>query len=202
MGLPGAAFWALRAQGQEKLPAAEQERLPRAVRQRARGGGREFAQPLVLRVALVLTYLRLHLPQEAVAPLSGATPAEVSRELCRLLPVIPAALPWPAVWEPLAAGADLRAAQGLEVEQVSDRRARIDATAQRVSRPTDNVAPQEHYSGKKSFTLKTQLVIDGEPHSLALSQAGAGRGHDKKLSDALQTTARWPEGCAAEADKG
>jgi len=56
--------------------------------------------------------------------------------------------------------------------------------------------------GKKSFTLKTQLVTDGEPHILAIRAAVPGKLHDKKLSDHLQTVERLPDGCEADADKG
>ena len=69
MGLPAAAFWALIEQITEQLPAYEAQRLEGADRQRRVGGGRDFDQPLVIRVALVLTSLRLHLPPEAVASL-------------------------------------------------------------------------------------------------------------------------------------
>jgi len=149
MGLPAVAFWALIEQIQAHLPAYEAQRLERANRQRAVGGGRDFDQPLVIRVALVLTYLRLHVPQEAVARLYGATQADVSRELRRLLPVIQAALPCPAVWQQLAEGVDLRPEQCLKLEQLAAGRALIDATEQRVSRPTDGERRTEHYSGKK-----------------------------------------------------
>src|SRR2546430_5649001 len=90
-GLPAEAFWDLIEKIAEQLPAYEEQRLGRAHRQRMLGGGRDFDQPLVIRVALVLTYLHLHIPQEAVAGLYGATQADVSRELRRLLPVIQAA---------------------------------------------------------------------------------------------------------------
>ena len=92
MGLPVAACWELSEKIKAQLPAAEAQRLERTERQRTMGGGRDFDQPLVIRVALVLTYLRLHVPQEAVARLYGATQTEVSRELRRRLPVIQAAL--------------------------------------------------------------------------------------------------------------
>ena len=151
MGLPAAAFWELVEKITEQLPAYEAQRLGRADRQRALGGGRAFDQPLVIRVAVVLTYLRLHIPQEAVAQLYGATQADVSRELRRLLPVIQAALPCPAVWQQLAEGADLSPEQCLEVEQLADRRALIDATEQRVARPTESTTRKEHYSGKKKL---------------------------------------------------
>jgi hypothetical protein len=55
---------------------------------------------------------------------------------------------------------------------------------------------------KKSFTLKTQLVTDGEPHIVAISEAVPGKTHDKNLSAHLQTVARLPDGCEADADKG
>ena len=55
---------------------------------------------------------------------------------------------------------------------------------------------------KKSFTLKTQLVTDGEHHIIAISEAVPDKTHDKKLSDQLQTVERLPDGCEAEADKG
>jgi len=151
MGLPAAAFWELIEKITEQLPAYEAQRLERANRQRTVGGGRAFDQPLVIRVALVLTYLRLHITQEAVAKLYGVTQADVSRELRRLLPVIQAALPCPAVWQPLAAGADLSPEQCLELEQLADRRALIDATEQRILRPTEGATRKEHYSGKKKL---------------------------------------------------
>jgi len=150
-GLPAAAFWELIEKIKEHLPAYEAQRLGRADRQRALGGGRDFDQPLVIRVAVVLTYLRLHIPQEAVAQLYGATQADVSRELRRLLPVLQHALPCPAVWERIAAGAEVHPEQCLELEQLSAGRALIDATEQRVSRPTDSEQRQAQYSGKKKL---------------------------------------------------
>jgi hypothetical protein len=151
MGVPAAAFGDLLEKITEQLPAYEAQRLGRADRQRRVGGGRDFAQPLVSRVALVLTYLRLHLPQEAVAQLYGATQSEGSREWRRLRPVLQAALPCPAVWPHLAAGADLSPEQGLELEQLADRRALIDATEPRRSRPTESTTRKEPYAGTKKL---------------------------------------------------
>ena len=45
-------------------------------------------------------------------------------------------------------------------------------------------------------------MTDGGYHILAISHAVPGRVHDKKLSDALQTVDRLPDGCEADADKG
>ena len=151
MGLPAAAFWELLKKIKEQLPAYEAQRLEHANRQRTVGGGRDFDQPLVIRVAVVLTYLRWHVPQEAVAQLYGATQADVSREVRRLLPVIQQALPCPAVWERIAEGAEVPPAPCLALEQLSDRRALSDATEQRVSRPTDSEQRKAQYSGKKKL---------------------------------------------------
>src|SRR5713101_4241045 len=151
MGLPAAAFWDLLEKIKAHLPAYEAQRLERADRQRTLGGGRDFDQPLVIRVALVLTYLRLHIPQEAVAHLYGATQSDVSRELRRLLPMIQHALPCPAIWERIDEGAAVHPEPCLELEQLSDGRALIDASEQRVSRPTDSEQRRAHYSGKKKL---------------------------------------------------
>ena len=71
MGLPAAAFWELSEKIKEQLPAYEAQRLERTDRRRTRGGGRDFDQPLVIRVALVLTYLRLHITQEPWPDFTG-----------------------------------------------------------------------------------------------------------------------------------
>jgi hypothetical protein len=55
---------------------------------------------------------------------------------------------------------------------------------------------------KKSCTLKTQRVTDGEHHILAISAAVPGKLHDKNLSAHLHTVERLPDGCEADADKG
>ena len=174
MGLPAAVFWELIEKIKERLPVYEPQRLERADRQRRIGGERDFDHPLVIRVALVLTYLRLHIPQEAVASLYGATQADVSRELRRLLSVIQAALPCPEIWQQLAEGTDLSPEQGLELEQLADRRALIDATGQRISRPTEGVRRKEHYSGKKKLHPQDS-VRDGRRASYSGYQRSRAR---------------------------
>jgi hypothetical protein len=66
-GLPAQEFWSLVQAVEAHLPAYEHERRARPNRQRAVGEGRPFDQPVVLRVAQVLTYLRLHLLQQGAA---------------------------------------------------------------------------------------------------------------------------------------
>jgi DNA-binding transcriptional MerR regulator len=154
IGLPAEAFWQLVNDVETRLPAYEQQRLDRPNRRRALGGGRPYDQPLVIRLALVLTYLRLHIPQEAVARLYGATQSDVSRELRRLLPVLREVVPTPEVWEVVEAGEPLTEADRLELADLADQRALIDATEQRVYRSQDSAERKRHYSGKKSIHLE------------------------------------------------
>ena len=99
MGLPAATFWRLVQDMEAAYPDYEQQRLEREDRKRQGGGGRKFDLALVIRLALVLTYLRLHLPQAVVAKLFGASQADVSRELRRLLPLLKQVLQVPEVWQ-------------------------------------------------------------------------------------------------------
>jgi hypothetical protein len=181
----------------------ERERHKRTARKRAVGGGRRNDHSLVVRVALVLTYLRLHVPQTVVALLYDCTQSDVSRELRRTLPLISRVLPVPEIWqlsqdEPAVVGVE-----ELPSVCLSDGRALIDATEQRISRSMDATTRDEHYSGKrKAFTLKTQLVSDGQHHIHAMSVAVPGRVHDKTLAEAVDTVQRLPDGIEALLDKG
>ena len=220
MGLPAEIFWQLIADIQTRLSEYEAKRLARPTRRRAMGGGRTFDQPLVIRVALVLTYLRLHIIQEAVAGLYGATQSDVSRELRRLLPLLAELLPSPEVWEvvedaappaepTLLAEPTLPAETALPAETtllplaLADGRALVDATEQQVYRPQDSAEQKAFYSGKKKqFTLKTQFVTDGEHHIEAISISVPGATHDKTLCDRVQTLDHLPDGTEVDADKG
>ncbi len=205
MGLPEEVFWQLVADMEAKQAAYELERLDREERQRAVGGGREFDLPLVIRISLVLTYLRLHIPQQAVACMyKDATQSDVSRELRRLQPLMKQVLPCPEVWEMVEEGEELSEAESLELEQLADGRVLIDATEQQVYRPgKDNEERKKYYSGKKKqFTVKTQFATDGEWDIKALSVSVPGAKSDKKLSDGLKTVERAPDGSEMDADKG
>jgi len=205
MGLPEKVFWQLVADLRVKMPEYERERLARPDRQRAVGGGRDFDLPLTIRVALVLTYLRLHISQQAVACMyQDATQPDVSRELRRLLPLMKQVLPCPEMWQLVAEEHVLTEADVLEMEQLMDGRVLVDATEQQVYRPSkSNEERKQYYSGKKKqFTLKTQFVADGEHHILVISINVPGATHDKKLSDQVKTVDRLPDGCEANADKG
>jgi len=202
-GLPAAEFWDLVAAVEARWDDAQRARQARPDRQRAVGGGRRSAQPLALRVAVVLAYLRLHVPQEVVGLLFGTSQAAVSRDLREVLPVLQPCLPCPAVWEVVPEGAALPATGVLTVEQLPGGRVLIDATEQRVARSHDDATQRRHYSGKrKQHTLKTQLVTDDDHHIRAISAAVPGATHDKTLCDAVRTLDRLPDGAAADADKG
>jgi hypothetical protein len=150
-GLPAEAFWQLVGELETRLPGYERQQRERPDRQRAVGGGRRCDQPLAIRLMLVLTYLRLHIPQEAVAQLYGATQTDVSRELRRLLPVLGEALPVPEVWEVAQAEEPLSEADRLSLADLADGRALVDATEQRVYRSQDSAERKRYYSGKKSL---------------------------------------------------
>lgn len=202
-GIPASEFWAWLEQMAARLPAFEEQRLNHPARQRAVGAGRDFDQPLAVRVIGVLTYLRLHVPQTVVGLMFGLTQSDISRDLRRLLPLIRTVLPCPEVWEVIEEDQPVRNLPQVTPEQLTDGRALVDATEQRVSRPSDNETRKQYYSGKKkAFTLKTQLVTDGNHHIVAISEAVPGAEHDKKLSDDVQTIERLPDGCEADADKG
>lgn len=202
-GLPAETFWELVKKVKAHLPEYEHQRHERPDRQRAVGGGRDFDQPVVIRLAVVLTYLRLHIPQETVALLFGATQSDVSRELRRLLPLIVDLVPAPEVWELVEEDAVLTPDQVLDLAQLADQRALVDATEQQVYRSQDPEKRKADYSGKKKmFTRKTQFVTDGQHKIVAISEAVPGAKHDKKLSDEVRTLERLPDGCEADADKG
>jgi hypothetical protein len=201
-GIPSENFWEMMQAMSVQEESYERERHRRAERKRAEGGGRAYEHGLVVRVALVLTYLRLHVPQAVVALLYGCNQSDVSRELRRTLPLISRVLPVPALWQ-LSQTSDEDGLEELALDDLADGRVLVDATEQRVSRASDPARRDAHYSGKrKAFTLKTQLVSDGQHHIHAISQAVPGRVHDKALADALDTVQRLPDGCEALLDKG
>ena len=190
-----------------QLPEYEKGRHIREGRERGIGAGRKFDQTLVQRTVAVLSYLRLYVPQLVIALMFGLTQCDISRDLRRLLPLIIAVLPCPEVWGIVKETEERDNLVTLLYEQrsgVADGHVLVDATEQRVFRPSkNNEARKRYFSGKKkAFTLKTQIVTDAEHHLLAISVAVPSAIHDKKLSDEVQTVARLPDGCEVNADKG
>ena len=203
MGISAEVFWMIVKVVMQVLPEIDRQRLERNDRERNSGAGRECDQPVVNRVAAVLTYLRLHAPQIPVAMMYGMTQTDLSRDLRRILPAIQSALPCPEVWKVVEAGQDLKETELLKLSEEGKKRLLVDATEQRVSRPGDPETRKEYYSGKKKqFTLKTQLVANEEHYIQAISEGVPGAEHDKALSDELRTIERLPDGCEVDADKG
>ncbi len=204
LGIPAEFFWQLVQQLEEQEPEYKHQRFQRAQRQREVGGGRQCDLPLAIRLALVLTYLRLHISQEAVAALyADATQSDVSRQLRILLPALAQVLPSPEVWEQIETTPPLSETELLAFMRLSDGRVIIDATEQAIYRAEVNGTRVLYYSGKKKqFTLKTQMVSDGNHHIVAISVAFPGAMSDKTLCDTLATVERLPDDCQAAADKG
>lgn len=203
MGIPAEVFWQIVEVASLTLPEVDRKRLDRPDRKRESGAGRECDQPVAIRVAAVLTYMRLHVPQIAVALMYGLTQPDISRDLRRLLPAIQSALPCPQVWKLLENGQPMDEAAKLTLEELADGRVLADATEQRVSRSKKSETRKEYYSGKKKqFTIKTQFVTDGKHHIKAISESVPGAEHDKALSDEVRTVEHLPDGCELDADKG
>jgi len=202
-GIPADVFWDMLEKMETQLPDYEKGRHPQEGRGRAFGAGRKFDQSLAQRTVAVLSCLRLHVPQLVVAVMFGLTQCDISRDLRRLLPLIIAVLPCPEVWGIVKEAQEPDSLITLPYEQLADGRVLVDATEQRALRPgKDNETRKRYCSGKKkTFTLKTQMVTDGEHHILAISVSVPGAMHDKKLSDEVQTVERLPDGCEADADR-
>jgi len=149
MGLPADSFWQLIEAVEKAYPSYEQHRHERPDRKRGVGGGRKCDLPLVIRVALVLTYLRLHVIQALVAKFFGASQTDVSRDLRRLLPLLKQELPCPEVWDLVQAEQSLTEEQRLTLAALADGQVLIDATEQQVYRSEDSATRKAHFSGKK-----------------------------------------------------
>ena len=63
MGIPAEVYELLVKVAEEVMPEVDRKRLERANRQRGVDAGRPNDQTIAIRVAGVLTYLRLHAPQ-------------------------------------------------------------------------------------------------------------------------------------------
>jgi hypothetical protein len=150
MGLPADRFWELVEAVKTAYPSYEQQRHERPGRKRGVGGGRKYDLALAIRVALVLTYLRLHVNQALVAKFFDASQSDVSRELRRLGPLLKQVLPCPEVWELVESEQPLTEAQRLKLSELADGQVLIDATEQQIYRSQDSPTRKADYSGKKN----------------------------------------------------
>jgi hypothetical protein len=168
MGLPADSFWQLVAAVETAYPPYEQQRHERPDRKRGVGGGRKCDVPLVIRVAMLLTYLRLHVIQALVAKFFGASQSDVSRDLRRLLPLLKQVLPCPEVWDLVGTEQSLTTEDLLKLLDLADGQVLIDATEQQVYRSEDSLTRKAHFSGKKrclpaKLNLSPMVSITSKP---------------------------------------
>jgi hypothetical protein len=203
-GLTASQFWEMFSRIEANFEAYERQRHERPGRKRAVGAGRPYAVPLLLRVVALITYLRLHLPQEFIGMWFGMDQVQISRDLRRLLPLIRQHVPAPQVLElvpeeerPVEPIEALRQAFGEEGVAL------LDATEQPINRPKDAERQKAFYSGKKKrHTVKTQIVTNGAGEIVAITPPVPGKTADIKLAEPSRVVERLPEGIDTYADKG
>ena len=203
-GIPAEDFWKMMDELEERFWEYEQDRHESEKRERAYGGGRKYKMSLIMRIVMLLTYLRWYNTQEQIAMLFGGTQSMLSRDLRRLLPLLKEVLPVPEVWEVVEGEekAELSEEDKLELVEMGAK-VLIDAFEQPVNRPKNSKGGEPYYSGKKqTCTIKTQMVTDDEHHIEAISEEVPGSKHDKKLCEEVQTLERIPDGSEALGDKG
>ncbi len=203
-GIPDKVFWEMMKELEERFPEYEQHRHENDKRERAYGGGPKYKLSLVMRVVMLLTYLRWYNTQKQIAMLFGGTQSMLSRDLKRLLPLLKEVLPVPEVWEVVESEEkpELSEEDKLELMEIGAK-VLIDAFEQPVNRPKNSKGGKPYYSGKKkTCTVKTQMVTDDEHHIEAISEVVPGSKHDKKLCEEVQTIERMPYGSEGIGDKG
>jgi hypothetical protein len=79
----------------------------------------------------------------------------------------------------------------------------VDATEQKIRRPQDPRDQEQYYSGKKSHTVKRQILVHPTTHKiLAVSPTVEGKRHDKKLCEDDAMILRAPPGSIWMGDNG
>jgi len=180
----------------------EHERLNRPNRQRAIGGGRKYTLRLKDLLVMVLCWLRLYLNTEALGFFFGVDKSTASRDTRRLLKVLrllgEETLGWP---EPPKRGEGKNVAEALQ--EYPDLLAIVDATEQRIQRPSDDDVQKSHYSGKKkAHTRKTSIVVNEQGRIRDVTESAPGSKHDLKLTVESQVVDRVPEGMPIIGDAG
>lgn len=161
--------------------AAEQARLRRPTRQRAIGGGRQFALSPREQCLLTVIWLRQYPMHEVLGFLFGLSHPTVGRIIARVLPLLEAAgrdtmrLPDP--------GKKQRRALDVLLAETPDLAVIIDTFEQAVQRPKDRATADRYYSGKhKQHTLKSQVMVDeGSGRIVAVSASVPGPTADLTL---------------------
>jgi len=179
---------------------AEQKRLSRPKRQRALGGGPDFALAYRDQVLLTVIWLRVYPTHEVLAFLFGVSDSSVSRCIARLLPLLEASgrdtmrLPDPGKKHRRELDDLLQAIPELNVV--------IDTFEQRVQRPRDRAEADTYYSGKqKRHTLRSQVAVhDLTGEVVDIPESVRGPTADITLLKHSALLSRLPEGVGALGD--
>jgi len=179
---------------------AEQQRLSRPKRQRAIGGGPDFALAYRDQVLLTVIWLRVYPAHEVLAFLFGVSDSSVSRYIARILPLLEAngrdtmRMPDP--------GKKHRRALDELLQEIPELNVVIDTFEQRVQRPRDRAEADLYYSGKqKRHTLKGQVAVHeytGEVVDIAESVRGPTA--DLTLLKHSELLSRLPDGVGGLGD--
>jgi hypothetical protein len=160
-------------------PIWEQRRLsvPKADRKRAVGGGRKLAlSKFDDRLLVFLVYAKLYCTYDLLGYLFNVHPATVCRTIADIRSVIGDKLLISQT------GRRIRTIDELLSVYPELKEVIIDATEQKIPRPTNKKKRKSHHSGKKqAFTIMTQVLSGLDSRILHVSSPMAGRGHDVRL---------------------
>lgn len=195
------------------LPTFHQRRLDRPNRQRRIGGGAQFRLSAEDQLLLSLCWARLYLSNELLGYLFGLDPSNISRNRRLLWPLLTQHLPVPfqprrdlagrAPCEPPKRRKKIGTLEELFEQYPELKEVIVDATEQRVQRPTKKRAQKKHYSRKKKqHTRKTQLTTLPNGMILHVSRSVAGSVHDYKLFHRAGVDSSLPATYGLRVDKG
>jgi len=205
-GLSLPEFDALVEDLRPRFHAAEHSRAQRPGRQRAPGGGRQFALAARDQFLVAVVWLRHYPTQEVLAYLFGVSDCTVLRIIPRVLPLLEASgrdtlrMPDPGKAQRKTLDVLLRDTPELAVV--------IDSFEQRVPRPRNPQNPKATqpadawYSGKKKqHPVQSQVAVDETNGCLVdIAESVVGPTADIKLLEASGLLDRLPEGVGALGD--
>jgi hypothetical protein len=171
-GLSVAEFDALYRDFEPAWTKAERQRLQSRQRQRAIGGGDDYALDLDTRLLLVLVWLRHYLTGETLGDLFGVSQSTASRTITRLLPVLTALAQ--ESFKPPTNKTPKRSLRHLQQAE-PDLFAIFDATEQSVNNPQDDHLSRLAFSGKQRRpTCKTLIQVNEQGLIRRLSNTRPG----------------------------
>lgn len=172
------------------LAALRTTRLSRPNRKRQMGGGSQARLEARDQLLMTLIWLRLYPTNEVLGYLFSVSDSTASRVLSRVLPLLAQnGLDSFKLKDP---GRKQRRTLPQIMAQIPELNVIVDSFEQRVQRPRDRQAADQHYSGKKKqHTLKSQIAVEaGTGRIIGVSESVVGPTADIKLleqSGLLQT---------------